>query len=321
MHAFVRVRLTPAALAVTDPRMSAEGAAESALRELSAGDILGRSSTCALGLRDPRISEAHAMVSLRGSSLKLLALRGRFAVGDKTVSEVELVPGLLIELARDLALEVVEVVLPSAVLGLEGDGLPRQILGGISSLRASGPRPELSPGFSADADALLFNDGPHWTLRLAGQAPADDRELVAGDTFELANKKTFRVVLVDLDAASHRATLVTGAFDPPLHLVVRYDTVHIHRVGEPSLALDGLLARIVSELATIRLPIAWEALAKDVWADEDDILALRRRWDTSIARLRRKLRESRIRADLVRADGTGNFELFLLPGDTVDDQT
>ncbi|MBL8784288.1 MAG: FHA domain-containing protein [Deltaproteobacteria bacterium] len=319
MHAFVRVRLSPAALAVTDPRSGPDDAPRD-LRELGAGAIIGRSSSCALGLRDPRISEAHAMVSLRGSSLKLLALRGRFAVGDKTVSEVELVPGLVVELARDLALEVVEVVLPSAVLGLEGDGLPRQILGGISSLRAGGPRPELAPGFSSDADALLFNDGLHWTLRLAGQAPSDDRELVAGDTFELG-QKTFRVVLVDLDVASHRATLVTGAFDPPLHLVVRYDTVHIHRVGEPSLALDGLLARIVSELATIRLPIGWDALAKDVWADEDDVLALRRRWDTSVARLRRKLREARIRADLVRADGTGNFELFLLPGDTVDDQT
>ncbi len=45
---------------------------------------------------------------------------------------------------------------------------------------------------------------------------------------------------------------------------------------------------------------------------------MRRKWDASLARLRQKLRENRIRADLIRADGAGNFELLLYPGDIVD---
>ena len=36
--------------------------------------------SAALHLDDPRVSEAHAMVSIRGSELKLLALRGRFQI-------------------------------------------------------------------------------------------------------------------------------------------------------------------------------------------------------------------------------------------------
>lgn len=289
------------------------------VRELEPGEIIGRSWSCALCLPDPRVSEAHAMVSLRGSSMKLLALRGRFAVDDRPLTELELAAGQRIELARGLVLEVVAVALPGEVLALEGDGLPRQILSGTSSLRApQGRHPELVPGFLPGADALLFNDGLAWTLRLA-LAP-EDRPLVAGDTFAVG-ARTFRAVSVRLEAAGHAATIVSGAVQPPLHMIVRYDTVHIHRSTEPSVAVDGILARILSELATIGLPVSWEAIAKDVWPEEGDLVALRRKWDTSVARLRKKLRDARIRADLIRADGTGNFELFLQRDHKVEDQT
>ncbi|MFO0746936.1 MAG: hypothetical protein U1F43_14885 [Myxococcota bacterium] len=294
------------------------------VRELGPGDIIGRSWTSALALQDPAVSEAHAMVSLRGSSLKLLGLRGRFAVADKAQSEVELVPGMRIQLTRDIALEVVDLVLPAEVLALEGDGLARQILGGVSALRVR-PRPELVPGVLTDADATFFSDGLAWMVRFdgGGQPGASEREvrpLVAGDSFEL-HGRTFRAVGVALGSAGHAVTAAIGGLEAPIHLIVRYDTVHIHRSVEPSLALDGISARILSELATIKLPIGWEAIAKDIWPDEDDTVALRRKWDTSLARLRRKLRDHRIRPDLVRADGTGNFELFLLKEDRVDDQT
>lgn len=289
------------------------------VRELEPGEIIGRAWSCALCIADPRVSEAHAMVSLRGSSLKLLALRGRFAVDDRPLTELELVPGQRIELARGLVLEVVAVTLPDEVLALEGDDLPRQILSGTSSLRLpEGRRPELVPGFLPEADALLFNDGLAWTLRLP-DVP-EDRPLVAGDTFERRGL-LFRAVAVRLEAAGHAATLISGAMQPPLHMVVRYDTVHIHRQTEPAIAVDGILARILSELATIGLPVSWEAIAKEVWPDEEDTVALRRKWDTSVARLRKKLRDARIRADLIRADGTGNFELFLQRDDKVEDQT
>ena len=48
--------------------------------ELGHGDLIGRLWSAALPIADARISEADAMVSLRGQELKLLALRGRFAL-------------------------------------------------------------------------------------------------------------------------------------------------------------------------------------------------------------------------------------------------
>ncbi len=47
---------------------------------LGPGDIIGRMPTATLTINDPHVSEAHALVSLRGSELKLPGLRGRSSV-------------------------------------------------------------------------------------------------------------------------------------------------------------------------------------------------------------------------------------------------
>jgi len=299
MRAFVRVRLSGGDT-----------------RDLGPGDIIGRVWSAALPIPDPAISEAHALVSLRGSALKLLALRGRFAVAGVPQTEVELVPGLRVALTRDIELEVVDVALPDEVLAIEGEGLARQVLSGVSALRVR-PRPELVPGTLPDADLVIWSDGLDW---LARDREGEVHPIVAGDTRAL-HGATFRFVAVALGAAGQAATLAGRVREIPLELVVRFDTVHIHRLEEASVALDGLSARILSELATIRVPVSWAAIARELWPDDDDEIALRRRWDTAISRLRKKLRDHHIRPDLVRADGTGNFEIFLQRGDRVLDQT
>ncbi len=103
-------------------------------RELSSGDMIGRLASAGLHLDDERLSEAHALVSLRGRELRLLALRGRFAVNQRPASDIVLRSGMEIEVARGLALGVEAVVLPDEVLALEGDGLARQVLAGVCSL-------------------------------------------------------------------------------------------------------------------------------------------------------------------------------------------
>lgn len=283
------------------------------VRELVSGDIIGRIWGAALRLDDPQISEAHALISMRGTALKLLALRGRFVVDDKQVSEAELAPGQRVRLAKDIGFDVLEVDVPGDVLALEGDGLARQILGGVCALRLA-PRPEIVPGFASDADAVFWNDDGEWSMRLG----AEDVPLVPGDTFVIG-ERTFRAVAVPLYSGPQ--TIAWDELEAPLSLIVRYDTVHIHRDGHTSVALDGISARILSELATIALPVAWQSVAAEIWTDEDDVISLRRKWDTSLTRLRKKLRDSRIRQDLVRADGNGNFEIFLRTKDRVDDQT
>ncbi|HNH46400.1 MAG TPA: FHA domain-containing protein, partial [Myxococcota bacterium] len=131
--------------------------------ELGPGDLIGRLWSAALSIPDPRISEAHAMISLRGEELKLLALRGRFAVEGRSQSGIVLAAGQRIALADGLELLVEEVTLPSAVFAIEGDGLPRVVVAGPCSLLTR-PRPELVPRLIPEAPAWLWSDGEVWCL-------------------------------------------------------------------------------------------------------------------------------------------------------------
>src|SRR5690606_9907840 len=70
--------------------------------DVPAGGFIGRSPFATLHLDDPRVSEAHALVSLRHGSLYLLALRRRFAVDGRPADELRLAEGQLIELAPEL---------------------------------------------------------------------------------------------------------------------------------------------------------------------------------------------------------------------------
>ncbi len=253
------------------------------------------------------------MVSHRDGALKLLALRRRFVVGGKPVSEITLAPGLKVELTEGLTLHVVEVTLPDAVLAIEGDGMPRQALLGVCSLFAR-PRPSLAPGYEGDADAWVWTDGERWSLRIRGE---DARPLVAGDAWTLQGR-AFEAVEMALQ--SQEPTRADTVRNGPLHLVAWYDSVEIRRVGQPPVVLGGVAARILSELAAIGGPAPWEAVAREIWRD-DQSGALRRVWDVNLSRLRARLREAGMRTDLVSADGTGNVRLLLHDGDTVEDRT
>ena len=298
MRAFVRLRLPDGQSA-----------------ELGHGDLIGRLWSAALPIPDARISEAHAMVSLRGQELKLLALRGRFALAGKTRSSLVLEPGQCITLADELELLVEEVHLPARVFAIEGDGLPRVVVNGVCSLLVR-PRPEVLPRFVPDAPAHLFTDGDGWVLSLRGAA----RPVVPGDRWEI-DGRSFRAVGLELETAGRSATSLEGAVGRKVRVVAHFDTAHVHPDGGEPLALNGLAARIVSEVVAFDGPVPWEVLARELWPGEDDRNLLRRKLDVNLSRLRKKLREANIRPDLVRSDGFGHVELFLHDGDAVDDRT
>lgn len=280
---------------------------------LGPGDFIGRLAIAAMPLDDGRISEAHAMVSLRGRELKLLALRGQFAVDGQVCEQVVLRPGLVIEPAPGLQLVVDEVRLPEEVLALEGEGLPRQILTGTVSITTK-PTVRLWPRYRDDAEAYVWDNGESWRVRIGDGAA---RELTPGRELKVAGK-VLRVVAVALGEAGGTPTRLDGALRPALHIIARYDTVHIHVEGRPALVLDGISARIVSELAELGGPASWDVLAGEIWKGDDDRMSLRSRWDVALTRLRRKLREGRVRPDLVRAGGTGQVELLLYPEDRLE---
>lgn len=284
------------------------------LHDLFPGDMIGRLATAALPIDDGRVSEAHAMVSLREGELRLIGLRGAFAVDGRPTAEVPLQEGLRIQLARGLWLVVEHVSLPDSVLGLESDSLPAQGLPGVCSVR---PGPRLVRGWREDALAWIWSTGDDWTVRI-GDAPP--RSFGVGDTLRIGGED-LRVVALPLGLAGHTPTRQAGGVDAPMRIVARYDTVHIHREGEVVSAFGGIHARLVGELVSMGGSAPWRVLAAELWSGLTDDALLRSRLDVTLSRLRRRLRTARVRTDLVRSDGTGTIEILLYPHDHLDDQT
>lgn len=284
--------------------------------ELVHGDVVGRLWTAALQLDDGRVSEAHAMISLREGQLQLISLRGALAVGGQPQGQIALRPGLRVQLARGVELEVLDVALPDEVLGVEGDELPRQALPAVCSVLIE-PSPRLAQGWREDARLHIWTTGDGWMARAPGAPP---RPVTAGSVWPV-DRLALRFVALRLVDAGPRTTRRHGAIDAPLHVVAQYDTVQIHRAEAPPLVLAGMQARLVSELVAFGGPVAWATLAGELWPGEVDLLLQRGRLDTVLSRVRRRLRAAGVRADLVHADGAGAVELLLYPSDRVEDRT
>lgn len=284
------------------------------LRSLGVGDLVGRLWSAALQVDDPRVSEGHALLSLRGGDLWLLALRRRLAIGGHSVAELRLEVGQRIALAQGLELVVEAVELPERALAIEAAGLPTMVLPGVCSLRVH-PQIQLFARHEPDAPCLIWDTCDGWR-RAQGGVTTPLRE---GDTWEVEGV-AFRAVTMPVRGAGLSPTRVTGGIDPPLRIVTAWDTAQVQAGDAPPVTFSGVHARILSELAALGGPAGWEVVAREVWPDEPDTWALRRRWDVNLGRLRGRLREGGVRTDLVRAAGTGQVELVLRRGDVLEDR-
>ncbi|MDP2305701.1 MAG: hypothetical protein Q8P18_06710 [Pseudomonadota bacterium] len=283
--------------------------------ELVHGDVIGRLWTAALQLDDGRVSEAHAMVSLREGQLQLIPLRGALAVGGTPQNQVTLRPGLAVQLAAGVELHVASVHLPDTVLGVEGDELVRQMLPGVCSVVLD-PTPRIVRGWRDDGALRIWTTGEGWMGCYAGEPP---QVIAAGSRWALgAHEIAF--VDIPLHAAGPQTTRRHGAVDTPLRLVAQFDTVQLHREQQAPVVLAGMQARLVSELVALGGPVAWGTLAEQLWPDEERSLQ-RSRLDTLVSRIRRRLRASGIRGDLVRTNGAGTVELLIYSHDQVEDRT
>jgi hypothetical protein len=223
------------------------------------------------------------------------------------VREVTLARGLTVALAHELELEVLLVQHPEHLLALQGPGLGREVLSGSALVG------RIVPG----APVHLWTDGEAWVCQLPGEPP---RALVAGDELVVAGT-TLQVLEVPGPAASSTGTVSGGRLDLPLRIDGYFDAVQIHRPGQPVVAFGGAAGRVLCELGAIGQPVYWLEAAKAVWSDGADAEALRKRWDVLMIRLRRRLERAGIRADLLRADGTGNVQLVLQPEDVFLDRS
>jgi len=278
------------------------------------GSWIGRSPSATLRIDEPTISEAHAFVSLRGTSLRLLALRGRFSINRRYTQDAELIPGRDFVLGPGIVLHALAVTLPSEVLAIKHATHGCIVPPPVVSFGAAGGPP--GNGASPDALAILWATEDSYKLRRTGQP---DATLRVGDTFIVAGEK-WAVTTVALGESAAEYTQPASSHAQPLIIVVRYDTVHISAENDVT-ALDGMPARIVTELALARVPMDWHILANQIWPDEKDRAHLRVLWDGALGRLRRLLRARRVRANLVRTNGGGLIELLLGPEDVVQDET
>lgn len=285
------------------------------LAELEHGDVIGRLWSAALPLDDPRISEAHCLLSLREATFWMLSLRRRLAVDGVPVTEVRLTPGLRVELADGLFLTVEELCLPERVLTLETRDLPPTVLPAVCSVRGL-PRPAISGRYDPDAPCTIWSTGAGWRLRNRGE----ERDLTLGEQFEVEGVP-FRIGSQALGTAGPDVTLVQGGVHAPLVIHADFDTVQLHREHEAPVVLNGVQARLVSELVAVSGPVHWSELARELWGRELSEAVLRKRFDITVLRTRARLREARVRADLIYADGKGNFQLMLRPGDRAEDRT
>lgn len=287
------------------------------------GGLIGRLAGAEVTIADPRVSEAHALVSLRSRTLKLLALRGGLTVGGREVDAVTLEVGLRIELAEGLFVTVDRVELPTHTLVLCGAAQGPVELGSSShSLlvgEEAGPRTlRLVAGFVANAVGHVWCSGARLWIRLRGR---EAEAIEAGGQWDVEGCK-LRVIRVPLDgirdtvSEQGRAESRRG-----LVLVARYTSVHVQRDGATAV-LTGKPANLVSELVRFGgKPVPWETLSRQIWGERSERELLRDNFDATRGRLRRQLRELGLREDLVTLDGSGNVELVLYPGDRVVDET
>lgn len=286
------------------------------------GGLIGRLANAEMMIADPRVSEAHALVSLRSRSLRLLALRGPLAVDGLDVDAVTLEEGLRVELADGLFVTVEHVKLPTHMLVLIGavQG-PVELGSSTHSLVADGPPGTLRmvAGFVPNAAGHLWYSGTRLWIRVDGQEPQAiqsggkwDVEGCALRVIQLPLGGTPETLTAEQRRRVERASLV---------IVARYTTVHIQRESGTAV-LTGKPANLVSELVRFGgKPIPWNTLSQQIWGERTERDKLRDNFDTTRSRLRRQLRELSIREDLVGLDGSGNVELVLYPGDRMIDES
>ncbi|MBK8265177.1 MAG: hypothetical protein IPK80_28090 [Nannocystis sp.] len=281
------------------------------------GDLIGRLAAADMVIADPRISEAHALVSLRSRSLRLLALRGALFVDGQDVDAVTLARGLRIDLAEGLYLTVEEVELPTHSLVLCGlvQG-PVELSAPTYSLVVGDDAGERVLGLVAgrvpDAVGHLWSSGSRLWICLRDQ----EAEPIQVGAKWMVEGRALRVIQVPLDGTNDTVTEKSGG----LVIVARYVTVHV-RYGARTAVITGRPANLVTELVRFDgKPIPWEMLARQVWGDRDREL-LRDNFDATRSRLRRQLRDLDIRDDLVCLDGSGNVELVLHSSDRIIDES
>lgn len=278
------------------------------LRTLFPGDLIGRLHGCALQLDDPRVSEAHAMVGVRGNSLWMLGLRGSIGIGVRDQDwrhDVKLIEGSRLRLAEELELTVVSVTLPDYVLVLEGYAEPVVL-----------DRPEWSlldhaatPSHERQAQAWLWSQELDWLIQVPGTSPIRVEE---HDTIDVAGLR-LRFVRQPVTIADVPPTDTVEWRLPRLNIEIQRDITRIHVAGRPTTELTRNAHEIMSHAARLageRGTVHWTEIAAAIWP----VNGTEKNWFTAHKRLKERLQKHCLPDNLVRCRN-GQVSIVLRPED------
>jgi len=304
---------------MTRPYVRVRVLSEDRVIGLQPGDLIGRSRAAALRLNSPRISEAHAFVSLREGQLKLLALRGRVArSGEPPVTELTLLPGMTIKLARDLKLLVEAVSLPGSLLGLTINGAVTPLLASEYSLLTDPPT--LLTGYRAEAAGHIWSGDERWFLKLPEQ-PLES--LAAGQRLMLGDSsiEVVELPLSELAAARTMGPVYARPSEPGLRIDSHKERCRVEKPDGSILDITGVMATMLHVMArTHPGHLHWAEVTQQIWFNNNPLPAKREQsfrssFHRTRQRLRARLKESGVREDLFGQAGYGQWRLNLSPDD------
>lgn len=262
---------------------------------------------CAVQLDDAEVSEAHAFVSWRERKLRILSLRGSILANGTAVSDIALRPKLELRLSATSILTVKDVVIPGEFLWLEGLGPGPPTLNG-APVSICGSPPRIAAGLRSDAWFWLWTEQAVWHSCVPGREPT----LVQPEQcWPAAGGQVRAVSRVRADLVG--VTRSSGTV--PLQITLADGFVRIKSGESPALSLAGNQADFIRQLAEATEPLHWTTIARYFWGERDQV-KWRERFDAMVKEVRGKLRENRIRKDLLWS-WDGSYRLNLGEGDVV----
>lgn len=268
---------------------------------------MGRLRGAAIRIQDPRVSEAHALITLRGAQFVMLALRGRLRlVGGEARGRIDLQAGQRIELNEGVEVVVDAVAISPtllAILGLEPDPVP--LLSPEISL--VGDPLHLVPHNHGDAVLRVWRSQAQWWIGPPAGAPAPLR---VGHRQEVDGHE-LRWELVSTSLVSVDPTTLRE-FWPPLEVDVfgQHTELLLRGEGTPHRLTGNLhsMVRWVATMARLGHAVHWLEVAKRIWR----VNHTRANWYRTLGRLKGKLRDLRLPENLVETKA-GLVRLALRP--------
>jgi hypothetical protein len=265
------------------------------------GHLIGRSASAHLRVHHPAVSEVHALISLRGGELWLLALRHPLPLQEGPDWQVRLQVGADIALAEGVTLQVHQVWSSAEQLALVMEEGAPIVLGGESWLVAAEGQPArlLSSPHPGALARFWSTDGELWMQTAQGVA----MPVEPGDRLTVG-AHAVRCVIVDTPGMAWtrvqgRRPRVRARVSPRLALVEDDEGHRVELTGHAAVTLWSLACWTEAEGEQAA---PWTVVANALWGGKRGPAMRDNLRNNVLYRLDQRLRAHGLRDDLVCRD-------------------